>query len=122
MSLLLSKDLTKYFLIEILVWGVFFCLGFLEPKAPPRITPYTRFAAEGTVPHFRRLLMFKEIFSGMAQRVRLENSLQLQRAKHIRPAQIRLEVAVTLNDIDSQLDADAKLKARFESTTIVVPE
>ena len=66
--------------------------------------------------------MFREVFSGMAQRVRLENSLQLQRAKHIRPQQIKLEVASTLNSIDVELDADPKLRAKFDSIQIVVPE
>jgi hypothetical protein len=66
--------------------------------------------------------MFREIFQGIGQRVRLENSLQLQRAKLIRPQQIKLEVSVTLNDIDQQLAADAALKAKFDSITIVVPE
>ncbi len=66
--------------------------------------------------------MFREIFAGIAQRIRLENSLQLQRAKLVRPSEIKLEVAVTLNAIDVQLDADPKLKAKFESITLVVPE
>jgi hypothetical protein len=66
--------------------------------------------------------MFREIFSGLAQRVRLENSLQLQRAKLVRPSQIKLEVSVTLNNIDVELDADPKLRAKFESISIVVPE
>lgn len=66
--------------------------------------------------------MFREVFSGMAQRVRLENSLQLQRAKHIRPSQIKLEIASTLNSIDVELDADPKLRAKFDSIQIVVPE
>lgn len=66
--------------------------------------------------------MFREVLSGMAQRVRLENSLQLQRAKHIRPSQIKLEIASTLNSIDVELDADPKLRAKFDSIQIVVPE
>lgn len=66
--------------------------------------------------------MFREIFSGIAQRVRLENSLQLQRAKLVRPLQIKLEVAVTLNDIDTQLAAEPTLRAKFNSISIVVPE
>jgi len=66
--------------------------------------------------------MLKEIFSGIAQRVRLENSLQLQRAKLVRPPQIRVEIAVILNDIDTTIDADPKLRAKFETITLVVPE
>ena len=66
--------------------------------------------------------MFREVLNGMAQRVRLENSLQLQRAKHIRPSQIKLEIASTLNSIDVELDADPKLRAKFDSIQIVVPE
>lgn len=66
--------------------------------------------------------MFREVLTGMAQRVRLENSLQLQRAKLIRPQQIKLEVASTLNSIDVELDADPKLRAKFDSIQIVVPE
>ena len=66
--------------------------------------------------------MFREVLNGMAQRVRLENSLQLQRARHIRPSQIKLEIASTLNSIDVELDADPKLRAKFDSIQIVVPE
>lgn len=66
--------------------------------------------------------MFREIFQGIAQRIRLENALQLQRAKLVRPSEIKLEVAVTLTAIDVQLEADAKLKARFDSINLVVPE
>ena len=65
--------------------------------------------------------LIREVTTGWAKRVRLENSLALQAAQLIRPAQIKLTVAVTLNDIGTQLDADPKLKKQFDAVKIVVP-
>lgn len=66
--------------------------------------------------------MFRDVISGFSQRIRLENSLQLQRALHLRPSQVQLEVAKGLVNIDEQLDADPKLKKRFAAVKISVPE
>ena len=65
--------------------------------------------------------LIREVTTGWAKRIRLENSLALQAATYIRPAQIKLTVAVTLNDIGTQLDADPKLKKQFDAVKIVVP-
>jgi hypothetical protein len=65
--------------------------------------------------------LIREVTTGWAKRIRLENSLALQAATHVRPAQIKLSVAITLNDISTQLDADAKLKKQFDSIKIVLP-
>jgi hypothetical protein len=65
--------------------------------------------------------LIREVTTGWAKRVRLENSLALQAATIVRPAQIKLNVATTLNDISTQLDADPKLKKQFDSIKIVLP-
>ena len=65
--------------------------------------------------------LIREVTTGWAKRVRLENSLALQAATIVRPAQIKLTVATTLNDISTQLDADPKLKKQFDSIKIVLP-
>lgn len=64
--------------------------------------------------------MFRSLFAGISQRITLENSLQLQKAKLIRPPQIKLEVAQTLHAIDQQLE-DKALKKVFDSIKIEVP-
>lgn len=66
--------------------------------------------------------MFREVFSGIAQRVVFENAMTLQKMRLVRPEEVRLEVATSLNNIDQVLASDAKLKARFETVKIVVPE
>jgi hypothetical protein len=66
--------------------------------------------------------MIREVVAGFSQRIRLENSLQLQRAMHLRPEQVRLEVAKGLVHIDEQLTADPKLAKRFNAVKITVPE
>ena len=65
--------------------------------------------------------LIREVTTGWAKRVRLENSLALQAATIVRPAQIKLHVATTLNDIATQLDADAKLKKQFDSIKLTLP-
>jgi len=65
--------------------------------------------------------VIKELFSGYSKRIRLENSLQLQRAKLTRPPQVKLEVCTILNGIDEELN-DPKLRALFDSIAITVPE
>ena len=66
-------------------------------------------------------MLLREVTAGWAKRIRLENSVALQRAEYVRPAQVRLEVSTILNDINVQLDADAKLKKVFDSVKITVP-
>ena len=65
--------------------------------------------------------LIREVTTGWAKRIRLENSLALQAATYVRPAQIKLSVAITLNDISTQLEADAKLKKQFNDVKIVLP-
>lgn len=66
-------------------------------------------------------MLFREITAGWAKRIRLENSVALQRAEYIRPAQVRMEVSTVLNDINVQLKADKDLKAVYDSIKITVP-
>ena len=65
--------------------------------------------------------LIREVMNGYAQRLRLENSLQLQRAQHVRPAEIKLAIAKTLTSIDIEL-RDKELKQRFDSINLVLPE
>jgi hypothetical protein len=65
--------------------------------------------------------LFKEIFSGYAQRIRMENSFQMQKAAHVRPPQVKMEVATVLTDIKKQLASDPELKSTFDSINITVP-
>lgn len=65
--------------------------------------------------------LIREVTTGWAKRIRLENSLALQAATYVRPAQIKLTVATVLNDISVQLDADPKLKKQFNDVKIVLP-
>ena len=65
--------------------------------------------------------MFREVFVGWTKRVRLENSLALQAALIVRPAQIKLQAATTMRDISAQLKADPELKKVNDSLTITVP-
>ena len=65
--------------------------------------------------------LIREVTSGWAKRIRLENSVALQRAEYVRPAQVRLEVSTILNDINVQLKADKDLKAVFDGIKITVP-
>ncbi len=64
--------------------------------------------------------LFREVFSGYAQRIRLENSLQLQKSQLVRPMQIRLEVAHIYKGISDELQ-DPTLKAEFDKVDITVP-
>lgn len=66
-------------------------------------------------------MFFREILSGWTKRVRLENSLALQAAVIVRPAQIRLQVATTMRDISAQLKADPELKKVSDGLNIAVP-
>lgn len=65
--------------------------------------------------------VIKEMFAGYAQRIRMENSLQLQKAKLVRPPQIKLEITEILIRIDDQLQ-DPRYKTVFDGITINVPE
>lgn len=64
--------------------------------------------------------MLKEMFSGYAERIRLENSIQLQKAKLTRPKQVKLEAAQLIKNVNDELK-DPELKAVFDSLTIEVP-
>lgn len=64
--------------------------------------------------------MFRELINGFSQRVRLENSIQLQKAKLVRPRQVKLEVAHVFKDIADQLK-DTELKAQYDIIAIEVP-
>ena len=64
--------------------------------------------------------MFRELINGFSQRVRLENSMQLQKAKHIRPKQVKLEIAHAFKDISDQL-TDPVLKGHYDSITLELP-
>jgi hypothetical protein len=66
-------------------------------------------------------MLIKEVFAGYSQRIRLENSLQLQKAKHIRPSQIKLEIAHAKNAIATELGNDVQLKAQYDSINLDVP-
>lgn len=65
--------------------------------------------------------LIKEVFGGYAARLRLENSLQLQKSKHIRPPQIKMEIAVVLNSVANELRNDAQLKEQYDKITLEVP-
>lgn len=65
--------------------------------------------------------MFRELINGFSQRVRLENSIQLQKAKLIRPKQVKMEVAHVYKDIADQLSSDPVLKTQYDSITLEVP-
>lgn len=66
--------------------------------------------------------LMKEIFSGYAHRVRLENSLRLQEAKIVRPEQVKLDIAAKLTAVEAELTANPQLKAKFDSVKLTVPE
>ncbi len=66
-------------------------------------------------------MLIKEIFAGYSARVRLENNLQLQKAKHIRPPQVKLEIATVLNGVANQLRNDTQLKEQYDKITLEVP-
>jgi hypothetical protein len=65
-------------------------------------------------------MLFKEIMSGYASRIRLENSLQLQKSKLVRPSQIKMEIAVIKTGIANELKGDAELKAQYDAITLEV--
>ena len=66
-------------------------------------------------------MLLKEIFHGYSSRIRLENSLQLQKAKLIRPAQIKVEIATALNSIAAELRNDAQLKEQYDKVVLEIP-
>jgi len=65
-------------------------------------------------------MLIKEVFAGYAHRMRLENSLQLQKAKILRPVQIKLDIAHAMTAITNEL-ADPALKAEYDKITLEVP-
>jgi len=65
--------------------------------------------------------LIREVFAGYAQRVRLENSLQLQKSQQVRPEQIKMEIAAIHSGITKELAADPDLKAAFDKVVITVP-
>jgi len=65
--------------------------------------------------------LFREIFSGYASRIRMENSIKLQAAALVRPPQVKMEVATVLTDINKQLAADPALKGVYDGINITVP-
>jgi len=64
--------------------------------------------------------MIRDMINGYAQRIRLENMLQLQKAKHVRPAQIKLEISDALKTIADRLQ-DPDLKKIYDGITLEVP-
>lgn len=66
-------------------------------------------------------MLIKEIMAGYSSRIRLENSLQLQKAKHIRPSQIKMEIAAVKNAIATELRNDAALKEQYDAITLDIP-
>lgn len=58
---------------------------------------------------------------GMAQRMEVEQSLQLQRHLTVRPQQIQLRMSRELIAVDEALAADPKLAAKFKTIKLVVP-
>ena len=65
--------------------------------------------------------MFREVIVGWTKRVRLENSVALQRAMLVRPAQVQIDCSNILRDINAQLKADPDLKKVYDSIKITVP-
>lgn len=67
--------------------------------------------------------LVREVFAGYSTRIRLENSLQLQKAKHIRPSQIKMEIAVAKTAIARELadPQNAELKAQYDKIELEVP-
>lgn len=66
-------------------------------------------------------MLFREVTTGWAKRIRLENSLALQVATIVRPQQMKLSAAITIHAINGQLAEDAKLKKVFDGITLVLP-
>lgn len=66
-------------------------------------------------------MLIKEVFAGYSARIRLENSLQLQKSKHIRPSQIKMEIAAVHNRIANELRSDAQLKEQYDKIVLEVP-
>ncbi len=65
--------------------------------------------------------LIRTAFAGMAEKMELENALQLQKHQQLRPEQIRIQIAQGLTAIDEQLAADPKLKKRFDAVKLVLP-
>lgn len=95
-------------------------MGTAIESIPP---PYTLHAATRLVaiPSSMETIMFRELINGFSQRVRLENSIQLQKAKLIRPKQVKLEIAHVFKDITDQLNGDPVLKAEYDSINLELP-
>lgn len=111
--------------LNVAFWGVHFGLGGLyevwriqtEPSPP-----YTGAPPTSAYRHLKEFdMLFREVTAGWAKRIRLENSVALQRAEYVRPAQVRLEVSTILNDINVQLKADKDLQKVYDSVKITVP-
>ncbi len=66
-------------------------------------------------------MLIKEVINGYASRVRLENSLQLQKAKEVRPPQVKLEIAAIHRGIAQQLATDPELKAQYDAIKLEIP-
>ena len=66
-------------------------------------------------------MLVREVTAGWARRVRLENHVALQRAEIVRPAQVRLECALLVHDINGQLKADPELRKVYDSIKITLP-
>jgi hypothetical protein len=65
--------------------------------------------------------LFKEVLSGYSARIRLNNSLELQKAKLVRPSQIKMEIAVIKTAIANELKENAELKAQYDDIKLEVP-
>jgi hypothetical protein len=66
-------------------------------------------------------MLIKDVLAGYSARIRLENSLQLQKSKHIRPSQIKMEIAAVHNSIANELRNDPSLKEQYDKITLEVP-
>ena len=66
-------------------------------------------------------MLIREVFQGYSQRIRLENNLQLQKAKHVRPSQIKMEIAVVKTAIANELKGNAELKTQYDAINLEVP-
>ena len=124
------KALKPPFFIKLWIWGsenvgrsVFLVVPqLLRSRPPPHYTLHALRAWWASRLSLETVMsLIREVLNGYAQRLRLENSLQLQRAKLTRPDEIKLTIAKTLVAIDVELE-DEKLKAKFASINLTVPE
>jgi len=65
--------------------------------------------------------VINEVLNGYSKRIRMENSLQLQKAKIVRPRQIKLEASEAIKRIDDELQ-DPVLRTIYDSIEIKAPE